>query len=83
MLGHVATAAKVATALGEVSPAFKSAKKYTHYGSFGIGSGIFGYMVGGAVESGSIKPLMRLSLLGTIGGTETIFKAKRVMWRIW
>lgn len=68
MMGTVQQAAQVANALGAVSPQFKAAKKYTHYGSFGIASGFLGYMVGASVSAKSMGPMMRISNYGIIGG---------------
>ena len=56
MMGTVQQAAQVANALGAVSPQFKAAKKYTHYGSFGIASGFLGYMVGASVSTKAWGP---------------------------
>jgi len=68
MMGTVQQAAQVANALGAVSPQFKAAKTYTHYGSFGAATGFLGYMAGAAMSSQSIRPMLRPANWGIIGG---------------
>ena len=68
MMGAVNQAAKIAGALGAVSPKLKAAQKYTHYGSFAMASGLGGMLVGKTIESGSVKSLFKLNLWGAIGG---------------
>ena len=71
MMGTVQQAAQVANALGAVSPKFAAAQKYTHYGSFGIATGVLGYMVGAtfAPKDGLMKSsFLRGSNWGIIGG---------------
>jgi len=71
MMGTVQQAAQVANALGAVSPKFAAAQKYTHYGSFGVATGVLGYMVGAtfAPKDGLMKsPFLRGSNWGIIGG---------------
>ena len=67
-MGTMQQAAQVANALGAVSPQFASAKKYTHYGSFGLATGFLGYMAGAAMTTGSIRPVLRPTNWGIIGG---------------
>ena len=68
MMGTVQQAAQVANALGAVSPQFRAAQKYAHYGSLSIASGFLGYMVGASVGMKSMGPMMRFTNYGIIGG---------------
>jgi hypothetical protein len=68
MMGTVQQAAQVANALGAVSPQFKAAKSYTHYGSFGIATGYMGYMAGAAMSTQSIRPMLKPTNWGIVGG---------------
>lgn len=68
MMGTVQQAAQVANVLGAVSPQFKAAQKYTHYGSFGIASGFLGYMVGASIGMKSMGPMVRVANYGIVGG---------------
>lgn len=68
MMGTVQQAAQVANALGAVSPQFKAAQKYTHYGSLGAATGYLGYMVGASVGMKSMGPMMRMANYSIVGG---------------
>ena len=68
MMGTIKQAAQVANALGEVSPQLQAAKKYTHYGSYGMATGLMGYMVGSSFSNGSLRPMGSLNKWGIIGG---------------